>query len=249
MTDLKRLAELAGLTELKQTSPYVELDQAVNAALSYYNDKRAAGSLEQAVQYAAREYKVDYNDLLATTQFYLKHPEKLKADDVEESTPVSADYVDSMGVGRLNHEIAWIKKKIISLQPKFERRPRTIREIRDLERQIKERGGTPDVHDWLPNNIDEDTNGFIAGDRVRHIEQDRTGTVVIGYEDGETAVSFDDEPGEIYYVDYQTLEIYSDADFTPSKNWPTDDTDDSEDIYTREGIAAHHFASLSKDDP
>jgi len=49
-------------------------------------------------------------------------------------------------------------------------------------------------------------HGFIAGERVRHLEQQRTGTVR-GYEGGETAVEFDDDPGEIYYVDNLSLEL------------------------------------------
>ena len=47
------------------------------------------------------------------------------------------------------HEIQWLKAKIVTLRQKYERRPSTIKEIRDLERQIKERGGEPEVHAWI----------------------------------------------------------------------------------------------------
>lgn len=63
------------------------------------------------------------------------------------STPVSKDYIKSNS-NRL-HEIEWIKRKIRSLEEKYMRRPSTIREIRDLERQIRERGGEPENHDWI----------------------------------------------------------------------------------------------------
>lgn len=56
------------------------------------------------------------------------------------------------------------------------------------------------------NNESYDENGFITGERVRHKEQNRIGTVR-GYEGGETAVEFDDEQGEIYYIDNQSLEL------------------------------------------
>lgn len=56
--------------------------------------------------------------------------------------------------------------------------------------------------------IKED-NGFIAGERVRHKEQGRIGTVR-GYEEDETAVEFDDEPGEIYFVPNLDLELAKD---------------------------------------
>lgn len=65
------------------------------------------------------------------------------------STPVSTDYLES-NTNR-NSEILWLKDKIQSLRPKYQRRPSTLREIRDLERQILERGGVPESHDWLPH--------------------------------------------------------------------------------------------------
>jgi hypothetical protein len=63
------------------------------------------------------------------------------------STPVSKDYL-TVNTNRF-HEIEWIKAKIRSLENKYLRRPSTIKEIRDLERQIKERGGEPEVHTWM----------------------------------------------------------------------------------------------------
>lgn len=63
------------------------------------------------------------------------------------SAPVSKNYLQA-NTNRL-HEIEWLKNKILSLRDKYTRRPSTIREIRDLERQICERGGTPDVHSWI----------------------------------------------------------------------------------------------------
>lgn len=71
-----------------------------------------------------------------------------------ESTPVSSNYLDSNT--NAPHEIEWLKKKILSLQSKYEKRPRTIKQIRDLERQIKERGGMPDKHNWLPSPVTEE---------------------------------------------------------------------------------------------
>lgn len=47
-------------------------------------------------------------------------------------------------------EIAWIRVSIIGLRAKYERRPRTLRQIRDLERQLRERGGVPDRLPWYP---------------------------------------------------------------------------------------------------
>jgi hypothetical protein len=58
------------------------------------------------------------------------------------STPTGPGYIQS-NTNRL-HEIEWLKNKIRSLLPELKRRPRTIRQIRDLERQIRERGGEPD---------------------------------------------------------------------------------------------------------
>lgn len=46
-------------------------------------------------------------------------------------------------------EIDWTKAKITSLKDKYLKRPSTIKEIRDLERQIIERGGEPDQLDWI----------------------------------------------------------------------------------------------------
>lgn len=63
------------------------------------------------------------------------------------STPVSKDYLE-INHNRL-HEIDWLKTKIRSLETKYTRCPSTIKEIRDLERQIKERGGEPEVHAWM----------------------------------------------------------------------------------------------------
>jgi len=63
------------------------------------------------------------------------------------STKVGKDYLVS-NTNRI-HEIQWLKNKIISLKDKYQKRPRTIKEIRDLERQIRERGAEPDNHDWI----------------------------------------------------------------------------------------------------
>jgi hypothetical protein len=37
----------------------------------------------------------------------------------------------------------------MSLREKYQRRPSTIKEIKDLERQIVERGGVPESHFWI----------------------------------------------------------------------------------------------------
>jgi hypothetical protein len=63
------------------------------------------------------------------------------------STPVSKDYL-KINTNCL-HEIVWLKSKIASLERKYLRRPSTIKEIRDLERQIRERGGEPEQHTWI----------------------------------------------------------------------------------------------------
>lgn len=63
------------------------------------------------------------------------------------STPVSTNYLE-INTNRF-HEIEWLKAKILSLREKYLRRPSTIKEIRDLERQIRERGGEPEVHSWI----------------------------------------------------------------------------------------------------
>lgn len=63
------------------------------------------------------------------------------------STPVSTNYLE-INKNRF-HEIEWLKTKIRSLREKYLRRPSTIKEIRDLERQIRERGGQPEVHSWM----------------------------------------------------------------------------------------------------
>lgn len=65
------------------------------------------------------------------------------------TTPVSNDYLE-INKNRF-HEIAWLKSKILSLHEKYMRRPSTIKEIRDLERQIRERGGEPEIHAWIKN--------------------------------------------------------------------------------------------------
>lgn len=59
------------------------------------------------------------------------------------------EYRDFQKELQKNCEIKWLKDKILSLREKFERRPKTIKEIRDLERQIRERDGEPDKHDWI----------------------------------------------------------------------------------------------------
>ena len=53
------------------------------------------------------------------------------------------------------YEIEWLKKKIVSLRPKYERRPSTIKEIRDLERRIRHKGGEPETHEWITFTEDE----------------------------------------------------------------------------------------------
>jgi hypothetical protein len=62
---------------------------------------------------------------------------------------MSKDFWDFQKEIQRKSEIKWLKDKILSLREKFERKPRTIREIRDLERQIRERNGEPDQHDWM----------------------------------------------------------------------------------------------------
>lgn len=57
------------------------------------------------------------------------------------------------------HEVEWTKKKILSLKPEYTKhaarhdrhgtKPAVHKQIMDLERQIKERGGVPDDHDWI----------------------------------------------------------------------------------------------------
>lgn len=63
------------------------------------------------------------------------------------STPTGIGYLES-NKNRF-HEITWLKEKITRLEPKYERRPSTIKEIRDLERQIRERGDEPEQHSWI----------------------------------------------------------------------------------------------------
>lgn len=58
------------------------------------------------------------------------------------STPTHKNYLTS-NTARL-HEINWCKARIRELIPLLDRKPSTIRQIRDLERQIVERGGAPD---------------------------------------------------------------------------------------------------------
>jgi hypothetical protein len=62
------------------------------------------------------------------------------------------EYWDRQNKIQKDNEIRWLKNKILSLREKFEKRPKTIREIKDLERQIRERNGEPDVHEWLKIN-------------------------------------------------------------------------------------------------
>ncbi len=47
--------------------------------------------------------------------------------------------VPSWTTSQIFHEIAWSENKIGSLQEKLKRRPRTQREINDLQRQIDDR--------------------------------------------------------------------------------------------------------------
>lgn len=58
------------------------------------------------------------------------------------------------------HEINWLKDKIKSFEPEYtahmksrgERhgtKPRRHREILELEKQMREKGGTPDNHSWI----------------------------------------------------------------------------------------------------
>jgi len=58
------------------------------------------------------------------------------------STPTHKNYLTS-NTNRL-HEINWCKARIRELVPLLTKKPSTIRQIRDLERQIVERGGAPD---------------------------------------------------------------------------------------------------------
>lgn len=150
MDDIKRIAELAGLNELKKDTEFVTLDQATSDAISDYQ-LGYFDTVEQAINHYARIHKIHPKELATTVNFYLQHPEKL------------------------------MKK------PKTEN----------------------------ISNESSDENGFISGDRVRHKEQDRIGTVR-GYEGEETAVEFDDEQGEIYYVDNPTLELAEDTIDEPS---------------------------------
>jgi hypothetical protein len=67
------------------------------------------------------------------------------------STKTNSEYL-RLNANRL-HEIDWLKAKIISLEQKYKKRPSTIKEIRDLERQIRERGGEPDTHEWITEKV------------------------------------------------------------------------------------------------
>ena len=59
------------------------------------------------------------------------------------------DYWYELDEKRRLSEIKWLKDKILSLREKYKKRPRTIKEIRDLERQIREHGDQPDQHEWI----------------------------------------------------------------------------------------------------
>lgn len=59
------------------------------------------------------------------------------------------EFWDLLEENQRKREIKWLKDKILSLREKLERKPKTIREIRDLERQIRDRNGEPDQHDWI----------------------------------------------------------------------------------------------------
>jgi hypothetical protein len=47
--------------------------------------------------------------------------------------------ISDYAAGQAHHEIRWLENKIEELQPKLQKRPRTIREINDLKRQIVDR--------------------------------------------------------------------------------------------------------------
>ena len=57
------------------------------------------------------------------------------------------------------HEVNWLRNSILLMKPEYTRqaarhdrhgtKPAMHKHIIDLERQIKERGGVPDDHDWI----------------------------------------------------------------------------------------------------
>jgi len=78
MSNIKRLLELAGLKEYNTTIDFIELNKAVSDALSFCQEKRKMFSFEEIIEYVAKQYKINYNDLYKITKFYLKNPHTLK---------------------------------------------------------------------------------------------------------------------------------------------------------------------------
>lgn len=77
---------------------------------------------------------------------------ELMAESTPRSAPPGAYSNDS-------HEINWLKNKIASFEPEYTAhmktqgrhgtKPRRHRQIMEYEKQIKEKGGTPDNHSWI----------------------------------------------------------------------------------------------------
>lgn len=78
-----------------------------------------------------------------------KKSKKPFSNSLGESTPPSKDYLKINK--NIPAELRWLENKIESLKDKYNRKPSTAREIRDLMRQIKERGGTLNKPDWFKN--------------------------------------------------------------------------------------------------
>jgi hypothetical protein len=108
--------------------------------------KRAAGSRlasNKLDRSKPTKKKFPYSKLYAGVHKQTTNARVLaKEDNIDESTPTSKDYLNCNR--NRQHEIEWTKNKIKSLLPKLAKKPSTMKQIKDLERQIRERGGTPD---------------------------------------------------------------------------------------------------------
>jgi len=62
-------------------------------------------------------------------------------------------------VAQAQHEITWLKNKIAELQPKLAKRPSTAKEIKDLERQIRERELAIGFQDHVTESDNSDLDG------------------------------------------------------------------------------------------
>lgn len=200
MTYIKRLTELAGLKEYAPTVEFVTLDRAASDALTAAQDRNNTDSLEDTVGYYAKLRGVDYEELLATVNFYLKNPEKLMVggmvskmgEDLETNETITFSVNNEEGynaiMDRYNDLISWDGEYMVASEIVFAR-------IEDLFASMGIDGpievGSEDDYDGQPDEQQE-WGDYMGGDDWDHGQYDETVDFGKRYEQYQEQLAFED---------------------------------------------------------